>query len=296
MSERTPPAVSVVIPHYNQLEALASCLAALRRQTMPRERFEVIVADNNSAGGVEAVVAAVRAIAPDATVVAAPQQGAGPARNAGAAHARGATLAFIDADCLAEADWLEQGMAALDRFDYAGGRVVTTIADRRAPSPAEAYEAVFAFHFKKYIEKDKFSGSGNLFVPKAVFERVGGFRGGVSEDIDWCRRASALGLRLGYAERAAVSHAARREWRELRAKWDRVIAETLRLACEQPGWRRRWLLYAATVAASPLVHWWAVLRSPRLLGWRAKASGLLGLLEVRLYRSYRMICLILRPP
>src|SRR5215467_7698491 len=155
MSERPPPTVSVVIPHYNQLEALARCLAALSRQTMPRERFEVIVADNNSAGGIEAVAA----IAPDATVVAAPQQGAGPARNVGAAQAQGAALAFVDADCLPEADWLAEGMAALDRFDYAGGRVVTTIADRREPSPAEAYEAVFAFDFRKYIEKDKFSGS-----------------------------------------------------------------------------------------------------------------------------------------
>jgi GT2 family glycosyltransferase len=291
MSESVLPAVSVVIPHYNQLEALARCLAALRRQTMPRERFEVIVADNNSAGGVSAV----KAIAPDATVVAAPEQGAGPARNSGAAQACGATLAFIDADCLPDADWLEQGVAALACFDYAGGRVVTTIADRRAPSPAEAYEAVFAFDFKKYIEKDKFSGSGNLFVPKAVFERVGLFRAGVSEDIDWCRRANALGLRLGFAERAVVAHAARREWRELKEKWDRVTAETLRLARERRGWQGRWLLYAAAVAISPLVHWWAVLRSPRLLGWRAKASGLLGLVEVRLYRSYRMICLLLRP-
>jgi GT2 family glycosyltransferase len=296
MSESALPAVSVVIPHYNQLEALARCLVALSRQTMPRERFEVIVADNNSAAGVEAVVAAVGAIAPDATVVAAPQQGAGPARNAGAAYARGATLAFIDADCLAEAEWLAQGVAALDGFDYVGGRVITTIAEPREPTPAEAYEAVFAFNFKKYIEEDKFSGSGNLFVPRAVFERVGPFRAGVSEDIDWCRRANAMGFRLGYAERAVVSHATRREWRELKAKWDRIIPETVRLARERPGWRRRWLLYAATVAASPLVHWWAVLRCPRLVGSRAKTRGLSGLLQVRLYRGYRMICLMLRPP
>jgi GT2 family glycosyltransferase len=187
-------------------------------------------------------------------------------------------------------------VAALDRFDYAGGRVVTTIVEPHAPTPSEAYEAVFAFNFKKYIEEEKFSGSGNLFVPRAVFERVGPFRAGVSEDIDWCRRANALGYRLGYAERAVVSHAARREWRELKAKWERVIAETLRLARERPGWRRRWLFYAATVAASPFIHWWTVLRSPRLVGWRAKARGLLGLVQVRLYRSYRMICLLLRQP
>src|SRR6516165_8268146 len=49
------PYVSVVIPHYNDLEALSVCIASLRLQSWPAERMEVIVADNNSACGVEAV-------------------------------------------------------------------------------------------------------------------------------------------------------------------------------------------------------------------------------------------------
>jgi glycosyltransferase involved in cell wall biosynthesis len=49
------PFVSVIVPHYNDLENLATCVAQLRRQAWPRERCEIVVADNNSAGGVEAV-------------------------------------------------------------------------------------------------------------------------------------------------------------------------------------------------------------------------------------------------
>ena len=68
--------ISVVIPHYNDLENLVRCLDSLRRQKFPRNQFEIVVSDNNSTGGVTAV----QRIAPDVTVVAAAEQGAGPAR------------------------------------------------------------------------------------------------------------------------------------------------------------------------------------------------------------------------
>jgi GT2 family glycosyltransferase len=288
----TPFLVSVVIPHYNDLQHLARCLESLRCQTIPRERFEVIVADNNSSGGVTAV----QQIAADIIVVPASEQGAGPARNAGVAVARGVHLAFIDSDCVADRDWLREGIAALDRFDYVGGQVVTTITSAEYPTLAEAFEAVFAFNFKKYIEKDQFSGSGNLFVPRAIFERVGGFRARVSEDMEWCRRANAMGFALGYAERAIVYHPARREWSDLMRRWDRFMVEDIRLAMERPGWQLRWITHAATVAISPFGHWLQVVRSRRLVGLRAKYRGLLGLWRIRSYRSFRMIYLLIHQP
>ena len=293
--KETAPFVSVVVPHYNDLANLARCLAGLRDQSWPADRFEIIVADNNSEGG----IAAVQAIAPFATIVHAAQQGAGPARNEGAAAARGEVLAFIDSDCIARPDWLAAGLAALRRFDYVGGRVVTTTGEIRQLTASEAYEAVFAFDTKKYIDNDKYAVSGNLFVSRAVFGRVGGFRAGVSEDMDWCWRASALGFRLGYAETAIVEHAARREWRELKRKHQRMERETLLLWSERRGWRRRWLWHAALVALSPLGHWWRVVTSPRLPGLCAKLLGLAGLVGIRLYRSGNMLRLMLmrnRPP
>src|SRR5436190_24068624 len=125
MPEARRPFVSVVIPHYSDIAGLTLCLAALRRQNWAADAFEIIVADNNSSGG----VAAVQAIAGDIRVVHAPEQGAGPARNAGVAAARGDVLAFIDADCIAEPDWLRAGVAGLQRNDYVGGQVIVTVDD-----------------------------------------------------------------------------------------------------------------------------------------------------------------------
>ncbi len=52
-------------------------------------------------------------------------------------------------------------------------------------SAIEAYESVFAYRFKMYIEKQGYSGTGNLAVRREDFEKVGPFRGlDVAEDVD----------------------------------------------------------------------------------------------------------------
>ena len=288
MAEPAYPFVSVVIPHYNDFDNLALCLESLRRQHWPGDRFEIVVADNNSTGG----VAAVAAIAPGIRVVHAPEQGAGPARNVGAAAGRGDLFAFLDADAVADPGWIGAGAAALSRFDYVGGRVVVTTRAPELLSPSEAYEAVFAYDFRKYIEQEHYSGTGNLFVPRAVFERVGGFRTGVAEDMEWCWRANGLGYRIGYAEDAIVQIAARRRWAELKAKFDRMEREHLLLYRGRPVWRARWLWHAALVAGSPFIHWVRVMASPRLAGGRAKLLGILGLAMIRYYRVYLMLRLL----
>jgi glycosyltransferase involved in cell wall biosynthesis len=286
------PFVSVVIPHYNDLENLAQCLTRLERQTWPRDRFEIVVADNNSRGG----IAALRALSPRIHAIPAPEQGAGPARNAGVAAATGEVLAFIDSDCSAEPQWLEEGLAGLKLFDYVGGQVRTTIPPGGNLTPAEAFEAVFAFNIKSYIEKQRFTVTANLFVPRTVFDKVGGFHNGVSEDNDWCHRANALGYRLGYIEEAVVSHPARREWRDLTRKWDRINAEHLAIARRRKGWQVRWSVLAIATLASPIPHSLRVLASPRLKGFRAKFAGLVGLFGIRFYRAIHMIRIMMGTP
>jgi|SRR5665213_22829 len=290
---KSEPIVSVIIPHFNDFENLKSCLESVRLQSWPANAREIIVADNNSEGGVAAVE---RIASADTQVVSASQQGAGFARNAGVAVARGTIFAFLDSDCFAHQNWLAEGVTALNHFDYVGGRVITVANKETRITPAEAYEVVFAFNFKKYIEKDKFSGTGNLFVPRRVFEQVGPFRSSVSEDVEWCRRANTMHMRLGYAEKAIVEHAARREWRSLTRKWNRVLVETILLSRERPRWHLRWLGYTVVVAVSPLIHWVRPLLSPRLPGFRAKLMGIVGLIGIRAYRSYLMVRLLLIDP
>ncbi len=281
--------VSVVIPHYNDLAALDLCLGDLARQTFPAEDTEIIVADNMSPQG-EAEVA--RVVAGRARVVTVRERGAGPARNGGAAAASGELLAFVDSDCRPEPDWLERGLAALSHCDFAGGRVEVLTQDVVRMSATEAFERVFAFDAESYVLKKGFAPSGNLFCPRALFQTVGGFGNGVSEDVDWSHRATGLNFRLGYAQGAVVGHPARRTWRELRGKWLRINSESYALMIRKSHGRLKWLLRALVLPLSAVIHSGKVVRSRRIAGFRQKCGALVVLYRLRLWRMFDALRLV----
>lgn len=274
------PRLSVIIPHYEDLANLDVCLTLLERQSMPRDRFEIIVADNRSPCGLAAVRDTVRG---RATVVDAPEKGAGPTRNAAAALATGDVLAFIDSDCRPEPAWLAEGEAALAETGVAGGHVKVLVGDPRHLHPVEAFELVFAFNNEAYIRKG-FSVSANLFVRRDVWTQVGGFRNAVSEDVDWCWRAREAGHPVVYAPRAEVGHPARRNWSELTRKWRRLTSETYLLRAGRPFAKLSWLARTWALLPSPLAHLPKIIRSGNLDRSTDRAKAAAVLIAIRLFR------------
>ncbi len=57
MLRRSPVFVSVIIPVYNELIRLKTCLQALEDQTYPKHAYEVIVVDNGSDEDIKTIVA-----------------------------------------------------------------------------------------------------------------------------------------------------------------------------------------------------------------------------------------------
>jgi cellulose synthase/poly-beta-1,6-N-acetylglucosamine synthase-like glycosyltransferase len=284
------PLVSVIVPHYNDLMGLQLCHQRLLAQTWPADRYEIVVADNNSQCGIDAV----SATAPHALVVVETTPGAGPARNTGVAASRGEVIAFLDSDCVPQPDWIAQGVAGLAGYDFVGGQVVVFPRRRDHPNAVEAYEMVFNFNFKRYIEKVGFTGTGNMFVRRHVFDSVGGFRAGVAEDVDWSFRARGQGYRLGYAERAVVGHPARWEWAQLWRRWARMLAEDFELIREQ---RFGVALFVAKAVVMPLSippHVVKVAVSNRLRGTRARLGAIAVLARLRLRRAAEMLHLAIR--
>ena len=191
-------------------------------------------------------------------------------------------LAFTDADCVPDPGWLAAGVAAIGPGVFAGGRMA--VLTGRPRSGAEAFETVFAFDNAAYVADKGFTVTANLFVTADDFARVGPFRTGVSEDVDWCWRARAAGLRLVYAAGAVVGHPARRDWRELRRKWERLAAETYHLdrgRGKSAGWWlvRTWAMLAETPRA--LIR---VARSPLLAGGGERVAAAGVLVRLRLLR------------
>jgi glycosyltransferase involved in cell wall biosynthesis len=215
--------VSVIIPVYNDLDRLYLCLQALERQTYPRDRFEVIVADNGSAPPLRKEGLPGRDIA----VVVQKEGGSYAARNAGIRIARGDVLAFTDSDCIPSAGWLEHGVETLLRQPECGlvaGRVEVFFADRENPTSVELYERAVAFRQQFNIEKSKYAATANLFTFRRVMERVGTFRESMISggDTEWGARVAEAGYAMTYSHNAAVRHPARASFDELKRKIVRV--------------------------------------------------------------------------
>ncbi|RMF65025.1 MAG: glycosyltransferase [Cyanobacteria bacterium J069] len=281
------PRISVVIPHFNDLDNLKVCLDCLMRQTLPMDQFEIIVADNNSSAGLEAVKAVADEVAGhQVQVVLASIQGAGAARNCGVLASQADVLAFTDSDCQPAPTWLECGLRAIEQADIVGGKVQVVLDDPNTLHPVEAFEAVFAFNNQDYVTEKRFSVTANLLVSRTVFDAVGGFRQSVSEDKDWCHRAIAAGYSLIYQDDVCVGHPARRSWGELVRKWQRLTRENYHLVCERQFGQIIWAFRSWAVLLSVLPHTWVVLNSGNLDRLKDKLQAILILFRVRFYRFF----------
>lgn len=275
------PTISVVVPHYDDLDNLRACLVALKDQSLPSEDYEVVVADNGSPAGEAAVRQCCEGLA---RVVFAPERGAAPARNAGVAASRGRVLAFTDSDCRPARDFLRQGLEALQRCDFAGGAMEVSVRDPRQVTPAEAFELVFAFRNDVNVTRKGFSVTANLFLPKEVFQAVGPFRSGAPEDMDWCARARRLGYRIGYAPGAVVVHPARHSWPELARKWRRLTGEFYILHRQRRFGLLAWLARGPLLLLSIAPHAVRAATAPQLRTWRERTGAIRVLAALRMLR------------
>ena len=283
--------VSVIIPHYNMPDALERCLISVEAQALDGA-VEIIVVDNGSRQMPTEVVAA----HPGVILLSEPTPGPGPARNAGVAIARAPVLAFIDADCRAGEGWLKAAVEAVEAGGtrtVVGGDVRIDFVDPEHLTPVEAFEAVFAYRQRMYIEKQGFSGTGNLAMHRSVHEAVGPFAGiGIAEDRDWGQRASAAGYRPVYVPAMCIYHPARTDVASLTVKWRRHVAHDWaeHRAAAKPLWR--WLLKAALMPVSIIIDGGRLLASERLSGLGNKMSGLAVLAQIRLLRCTEMLRVI----
>jgi hypothetical protein len=279
------PEAAIIIPHYNDVTRLARGLGALLPQMTAA--VELIVVDNASTDS----LAAVRTAYPDLRIVTEARKGAANARNRGVAETTAPLLLFIDSDCLAAPDWVAVALGTLGRTgaDLVGGQV--GVFDETPPprTGAQAFETVFAFDFQTYIEKKGFSGSGNLVTRRDVFAATGPFIHGLSEDLDWCRRATAKGFRLAYDGGLRVGHPSRTDWPALKAKWRRVTQESFGVNGTGPARRMVWAARALVMPASILAHAPRILRTPRLQGRHERMAALATLVRLRLTRMRWML-------
>ncbi|MFO6448127.1 glycosyltransferase family 2 protein [Erythrobacter sp. NE805] len=283
------PRIAVIIPHLNTPDLLARCLASITSQSLDHGRCEVIVVDNGSRVSLDEVKAAF----PEVTFLLEPTPGPGLARNRGIAATRAPVLAFTDADCQAAPDWLQTAVAVVEAAPdraVVGGDVIIETRDDTSLNPVEAFEKVFGFRQKMYIERLHFSVTANLVMSAAVARAVGPFADiSIVEDKDWCLRARKAGFTVRYEPRLRVRHPAIADYESLTRKWRRNVHHyyTDHLRAGHPAWR--WQLKTAMVVASIVPDTFRVLASRNLAGIGNRWRGVLGLARIRLFRAAEMM-------
>ncbi|REJ75795.1 MAG: glycosyltransferase [Acidobacteria bacterium] len=171
------PAVSVIVPFFDSAAHFADCLNALGRQEPVPGGHEVILVDNGGQDGS-------RAIAEELgrehgfTVVEERAPGAYAARNRGLEQARGELVAFTDADCRPDPDWLAQAVASMQ--DAAVGIAVGRCDYPESASPAlrllGRYENAKTRHVLAHRPTGyHFAYANNMVVRAQVFEQLGPF-------------------------------------------------------------------------------------------------------------------------
>lgn len=235
----TQPFVSVIVPVYNGADTIGCLLDALAAQTYPADRCEFIVADDAST---DRTVEIVQARGGRFKVVRCPSnQGSYTARNGGLAQACGQLIAFTDADCRPAPDWIERGVELWQRegAPLIAGAVV--IRPEVPGSAIQCYDAFFGIQQAFFAKKLNFGATANLFVERAVVDRIGGFDASLRSggDRKFCRDAAALGERLVYGPESVVYHPPRTSYRDLAIKQIRISKGHVRIF---KPWARLYIL------------------------------------------------------
>lgn len=240
----TAAGIAAIVVSYDSSETLDDCLSRLRAADGV---VEIRVVDNDSRDGTLDIVQRHALADRRLRFIANPDNpGFAVACNQGAADSRAPWLAFVNPDCLVEADSLVRMRAhahAAMGFDAAGPRdpgddpeaawrgkrcdavlgadlvdddgLRDAAARRRDPDfaamlrdPARARLGIGVDPAQPLQTVDAVSGA-LLLLPRGLFERIGGFDEGYrlhAEDLDLCRRARAAGALVACANDVRVLH------------------------------------------------------------------------------------------
>src|SRR3989304_9938688 len=113
--------VSVIIPTYNRIDLLYSCLQSFENINYSKKYFEVIVIDDGSIDGTEDFMKNNKNKF-NFNLISMRQENKGPAaaRNLGIAKSQGEFIAFTDDDCVVEKNWLDECIRSFNEDDIGG--------------------------------------------------------------------------------------------------------------------------------------------------------------------------------
>ena len=198
----------MVAPSHDRPLRLRWLLNALAEQSLPRQRFEVIIGHDSSGPETAELLATHPLTEAGVLRSVAHAPGTGPPgrnRNAAWRQARAPLIAFTDDDCRPPAEWLANALAAAERHPGA------IVQGATRPDPDETNIALLAPHVSTQSIRPPrpWAQACNIIYPVEVLERLGGFPEDmyVGEDTALAECALAAGISYVGAAEVVTYHA-----------------------------------------------------------------------------------------
>lgn len=182
------PFVSIIIPVKNEEKYIKKCLDAVLGLNYPSSKYEVIVVDNNSTDNTCKIVNTYKSI----KLLALKTGTIGAIRNYGAKYSKGDVIAFLDADCIPDADWIRLGCKYLlyEQNVSCVGFNMSKPSNNATWVEKTWYKMSSVSKYTGISEVDWLS-TFNLMIKKYDYLKVGGF----DEKLETCEDAD-LGYKL----------------------------------------------------------------------------------------------------
>jgi glucosyl-dolichyl phosphate glucuronosyltransferase len=212
--------ISVIIPTFNRSKILPLCLDSLVNQNYPKDKYEVIIVDNNSIDDTEAVVSSYIDNYQDVLIryLLENEPGAGIARNLGVEKAKFDILAFSDDDGIFCKNWLQEISISLSQNPKAvalAGKILIKW-DKEPPRWVFPYEWLLGnldYGNEQFYKTNLYINAGNFIIKKNIFNAVGGFSTGIVRDYlvehsedGINKRLAKEGYIIGWAPKALMNH------------------------------------------------------------------------------------------
>lgn len=198
------PTVSIVVPVLNRQHCIASCIESLLNQNYPADHLDIIVVDNGSTDNTAKVVQQY-----EVKYLLEEKPGSYAARNRGARLARGEILAFIDSDCIADANWITEivhaltssGMDAVSGFSRGINRSIWA-------EFTQKYDETFWRCLRPGDASFGRMDTRNLAIRQHVFAQLGGFdeRLLYKADLEFAIRFKKAGYSSMFVPQAQIAH------------------------------------------------------------------------------------------
>lgn len=214
-------AITAVVCTRNRKEFLVKCLDSLLRQTLPREKYEILVVDNGSMDATREVLKAYE-VRHGVRWIYEPVVGLSRARNTAWKHARTSYLGYIDDDAVADKYWLEDALACFLKVRpqpvWVGGAIYLEWEDERASwineELCQPLGKLYWGNVPRFLSKSERLGGGNSFYAVSFLSQIGGFNESLGrkdvllsgEETELQKRAQARGHALYYHPKIAICH------------------------------------------------------------------------------------------